>query len=123
MFVTGRPLAAKLDARCSLIVFIMFFLGKGVKFVYAYISNCQKVTIVFILGGEERVIELLENAARKEISVKLLKDEDEEVQHHHSISDFIFRPIVFGKDLYTILKFGVVQYVSGYNYLSLYLFV
>ncbi|RWW21464.1 hypothetical protein BHE74_00011011 [Ensete ventricosum] len=71
--------------------------------------------IASILGGEERVVELLENAAREEISEHLLKEEDDEAQHRHSLNDFVFHPTVLGKDLYTIIKFGIVQYVSAYT--------
>ncbi|KAJ8476321.1 hypothetical protein OPV22_020048 [Ensete ventricosum] len=67
--------------------------------------------LVACLGGEERVVELLENAAREEISEHLLKEEDDEAQHRHSLNDFVFHPTVLGKDLYTIIKFGIVQYM------------
>ncbi|CAL9051689.1 unnamed protein product [Musa banksii] len=39
-------------------------------------------TLVACLG-EDRVVELLENAAREEISEQLLKEEDDEAQHPH----------------------------------------
>lgn len=68
-----------------------------------------------IVGGGKRVVELLDNAARKEISEKLLEEEDKEAQHQHSLGDFVFRPTLDGKYLYTIAKFGVVQYVSCCN--------
>ncbi|KAG6475229.1 protein LAZ1 homolog 2-like [Zingiber officinale] len=67
--------------------------------------------LVACLGGGKRVVELLDNAARKEISEKLLEEEDKEAQHQHSLGDFVFRPTLDGKYLYTIAKFGVVQYM------------
>ncbi|CAL9190409.1 protein LAZ1 homolog 2-like [Musa acuminata AAA Group] len=67
--------------------------------------------LVACLGGEDRVVELLENAAREDISEQLLMEEDDEAQHQHSLNDFVFHPNVLGKDLYTIIKFGIVQYM------------
>lgn len=65
------------------------------------------------VGGEVRVIELLENKARKQLGKPLL----EEAAENHSgqqrpLRDFFFQPCILGKDLLVIIKFGIVQYVS-----------
>nr|XP_010937321.1 protein LAZ1 homolog 2 isoform X5 [Elaeis guineensis] len=63
------------------------------------------------LGGEERVAELLENGANKQLSEQLLKEEEKErAPHRRSFLDFFCHPSVLGKYLYTIVKFGLVQY-------------
>ncbi|THU73306.1 hypothetical protein C4D60_Mb04t21430 [Musa balbisiana] len=51
----------------------------------------------------DRVVELLENAAGEEISEQLLKEEDDEAQHPHSLNDFGGDDEVAGK-----LERGVV---------------
>ncbi|XP_010937318.1 protein LAZ1 homolog 2 isoform X1 [Elaeis guineensis] len=64
------------------------------------------------LGGEERVAELLENGANKQLSEQLLKEEEKErAPHRRSFLDFFCHPSVLGKYLYTIVKFGLVQYM------------
>lgn len=66
-----------------------------------------------MLGGEERVIELLENESRKQLREPLLHGEGNKGATQKSLfTNFFCQPSVLGKDLYTIEKFGLVQYVS-----------
>lgn len=70
--------------------------------------------LLTILGGEERVAHLLENGANKQLSEQLLKEEEKQgAPHQISFRDFFCHPSLLGKDLYTIVKFGIVQYVSA----------
>ncbi|KAL0909486.1 hypothetical protein M5K25_020360 [Dendrobium thyrsiflorum] len=64
-------------------------------------------------GGEERAMELLEKGTSKQqLTEQLLKgDEEKGILHRSSFYDFFFNPTVLGKDLYTIVKFGLVQYM------------
>lgn len=62
-------------------------------------------------GGEHKVIELLEDES-KQVKKPLLEGEENPELKRKTIRDFIFRPSVLGKDLLTIEKFGLVQYVS-----------
>lgn len=65
------------------------------------------------IGGERRVKELLENKHRKQLGKPLLEQEEEnQGAEQRSFSNFFFRPCVLGKDLLSIEKFGLVQYVS-----------
>ena len=58
--------------------------------------------------------ELLENQSRKKLSKPLLEGEGENSREQHkSLWNFLFRPSFIGKDLLTIEKFGLVQYVSN----------
>uniref|UniRef100_A0A2N9I6A4 Protein LAZ1 homolog 2 n=1 Tax=Fagus sylvatica TaxID=28930 RepID=A0A2N9I6A4_FAGSY len=65
-----------------------------------------------MVGGERRVIELLENKSRKQLGEPLLEgaDENQTVQQR-SFCNFFFRPFTLGKDLLAIEKFGLVQYM------------
>ncbi|PPD97411.1 hypothetical protein GOBAR_DD05561 [Gossypium barbadense] len=74
----------------------------------------------FSPGGETRVIQLLENESRKRLGKLLLErgegegggeEEEEEEIHQKSFCNFFFRPYLLGKDLLTIEKFGLVQYM------------
>ncbi|KAF5748413.1 hypothetical protein HS088_TW04G00367 [Tripterygium wilfordii] len=69
--------------------------------------------LVACLGGERRVIEILENESRRLIDDKPLLDGADKHQdrQQRSFSNFFFRPGVLGRDLYTIIKFGLVQYM------------
>lgn len=49
----------------------------------------------------------------------LEREEEEQQVHQRSFSNFFFRPFLIGKDLLTIEKFGLVQYVR-HNYLIMY---
>lgn len=69
--------------------------------------------LVACLGGEGRVEELLDKGSGKQfLTVKFLKgDEEKGTLHHCSFYDFFCNPSVLGKDLYPIVKFGLVQYM------------
>lgn len=62
-------------------------------------------------GGEREVVELLEDERRKQISQSLLGGEEKPVTQKRTLYNFIFHPCVVGKNLFTIEKFGLVQYV------------
>ncbi|PKI43508.1 protein LAZ1 homolog 2 [Punica granatum] len=64
--------------------------------------------LIACLGGERAVVELLEDESRK-----LLLDRGDEglEKQHHSFWNFFCWPCVLGKDLLTIEKFGLVQYM------------
>ncbi|XP_010261796.1 PREDICTED: protein LAZ1 homolog 2 isoform X2 [Nelumbo nucifera] len=66
--------------------------------------------LIACLGGEERVITLLETESRKKLTKPLLEDKKQAVQKR-SFLNFFIRPSVLGKDLYTVEKFGLVQYM------------
>ncbi|KAM3741577.1 hypothetical protein ACB098_07G006500 [Castanea mollissima] len=68
--------------------------------------------LIACLGGESRVIELLENKSRKQLGTPLLEEEDENrTVQDRSFSNFFFQPCTLGKDLLAIEKFGLVQYM------------
>ncbi|KAK6236583.1 hypothetical protein SCA6_011920 [Theobroma cacao] len=69
--------------------------------------------LIACLGGERRVVELLENESRNQLAKPFLDGAEEDQQvHQKSFSNFFFRPRVIGKDLLTIEKFGLVQYLT-----------
>ncbi|XP_062147481.1 protein LAZ1 homolog 2 [Alnus glutinosa] len=68
--------------------------------------------LVACLGGERRVIELLENKSREQLGKPLLEGADENRSvDQRSFRNFFFRPCTLGKDLLVIGKFGLVQYM------------
>ncbi|KAK8509134.1 hypothetical protein V6N13_062188 [Hibiscus sabdariffa] len=68
--------------------------------------------LIACIGGERSVIRLLENESIKRLGKPLLeREEQEEEIHHKSFSNFFCRPWLIGKDLLTIEKFGLVQYM------------
>ncbi|KAF8388712.1 hypothetical protein HHK36_025392 [Tetracentron sinense] len=68
--------------------------------------------LVACLGGEERVVQLLEDESIKQLTNPLLQGEDKKAaMQQRSFLNFFLRPIVLGKDLYTIVKFSLVQYM------------
>ncbi|KAK9275649.1 hypothetical protein L1049_022916 [Liquidambar formosana] len=68
--------------------------------------------LVACLGGEGRVIELLENESRKRLSKPLLEGADEKCgSQQRSLRNFFLQPYVMGQNLLTIVKFGLVQYM------------
>ncbi|KAG5547007.1 hypothetical protein RHGRI_012887 [Rhododendron griersonianum] len=70
--------------------------------------------LIACLGGERRVIELLEDESEKLLSKSLLeRAEDKPMSEHRTLRNFFLQPCVLGKDLLTIEKFGLVQYVSA----------
>lgn len=69
-------------------------------------------------GGEQCVVELLENESRKLLNKPLLEEGGQGEKHseeHRSLRNFFFRPYILGKELLTIEKFGLVQYVSYFS--------
>ncbi|KAF3439707.1 hypothetical protein FNV43_RR17985 [Rhamnella rubrinervis] len=70
--------------------------------------------LIACLGGELCVVELLENESRKLINKPLLEEGGQGEKHseeHRSLRNFFFRPYILGKELLTIEKFGLVQYM------------
>ncbi|KAE8735295.1 Protein LAZ1-like protein 2 [Hibiscus syriacus] len=68
--------------------------------------------LIACIGGERRVIQLLENESIKQLVKPLLeREEQQEEIHQKSFSNFFFRPSLIGKDLLTIENFGLVQYM------------
>lgn len=68
---------------------------------------------IYYAGGERRVVELLENQSGKILNKALVEGEDENCRKPHwSLRNFFRRPTIIGKNLLTIVKFGLVQYVS-----------
>lgn len=88
--------------------------GYNVAIVFSWSSFFKIKTMV---GGESRVIELLENKSRKQLGEPLLEGEDENCTvQDRSFSNFFFQPRTLGKDLLAIEKFGLVQYVSHWTF-------
>ncbi|XP_062086847.1 protein LAZ1 homolog 2 [Humulus lupulus] len=69
--------------------------------------------LVACLGGETSVIEVLENESRKLLSKPLIEEASENPinKKDRSLWNFFTRPCILGKDLLTIEKFGLVQYM------------
>ncbi|XP_021756637.1 protein LAZ1 homolog 2-like [Chenopodium quinoa] len=70
--------------------------------------------LISCLGGEERVLELLKNESRNVLNKPLLEggDAEPELSHPSSFRNFFLRPTELGEQLFSIIKFGLVQYVS-----------
>jgi hypothetical protein len=73
-----------------------------------------------LLGGEGKVLELLEDESEENIKKPLLHDSDENNNgtEQRSFCNFFWRPCRLGKDLLAIEKFGLVQYVGAIIFLS-----
>ncbi|PHT75684.1 Protein LAZ1 -like protein 2 [Capsicum annuum] len=67
--------------------------------------------LIACLGGERQVVELLENESGKHINQSLLGGEEKPETQKRTLYNFIFHPYVVGKNLFTIEKFGLVQYM------------
>ncbi|RLN16185.1 hypothetical protein C2845_PM02G23720 [Panicum miliaceum] len=68
--------------------------------------------LVACLGGERQVFRLLENRKREELSEQLLNGQDKaEAQNRSRVCNFFCDPNALGENLYTIIKFGLVQYM------------
>ncbi|XP_011078102.1 protein LAZ1 homolog 2 isoform X1 [Sesamum indicum] len=67
--------------------------------------------LIACLGGERQVIDLLEDEARKQISKPLLEEKEDPQSEQKTFRNFILRPCVLGEHLFTIIKFGLVQYM------------
>jgi hypothetical protein len=62
------------------------------------------------------VVTLLENKRMEELSEQLLESQEKEKYHNRSTTrNFFSDPNALGKRLYTIIKFGLVQYVSTFS--------
>ncbi|KAL6274369.1 hypothetical protein ACE6H2_025061 [Prunus campanulata] len=69
--------------------------------------------LVACLGGERRVVELLENQSGKLLNKPLVEGTDENrTEPHWSLRNFFLRPCILGKHLLNIEKFGLVQYMA-----------
>ncbi|KAL4180693.1 hypothetical protein AMTRI_Chr12g233930 [Amborella trichopoda] len=78
----------------------------------AFALYCFGSYLVACLGGEERVIELLEVESRKQLTKPLLEDEGKNIAAKvPRFHDFFIGPSKLGKRLYSIVKFGIVQYM------------
>uniref|UniRef100_A0A0D9VV49 Uncharacterized protein n=1 Tax=Leersia perrieri TaxID=77586 RepID=A0A0D9VV49_9ORYZ len=67
--------------------------------------------LVACLGGEQQVFGLLENKRREELTEQLLESQDMAQVHNRSRAHiFFWYPNSLGERLYTIIKFGLVQY-------------
>ncbi|PSS15453.1 hypothetical protein CEY00_Acc12944 [Actinidia chinensis var. chinensis] len=68
--------------------------------------------LIACLGGEQRVIELLDDESKKLLSKPLLEGADEKPKsRQRTFRNFFLQPRALGKDLLTIEKFGLVQYM------------
>ncbi|KAL9376577.1 hypothetical protein Peur_030697 [Populus x canadensis] len=68
--------------------------------------------LVACLGGERSVIELLENESRGQLGITLLERRNgNQAVQNRSFTSFFFRPYAIGRDLLTIERFGLVQYM------------
>ena len=57
---------------------------------------------------------LLENRKREELTEQLLDGQDKaQAQNQSRVCNFFCDPNALGENLYTIIKFGLVQYVSS----------
>ncbi|XP_020099817.1 protein LAZ1 homolog 2 isoform X1 [Ananas comosus] len=78
----------------------------------AFALYCFGRYLVACVGGERRVVELLEAAAEKQLNEQLLEEGGTRQKHpRRRFRDFFCHPTLLGKDLYTIIKFGIVQYM------------
>ncbi|PNY12473.1 transmembrane protein 184C-like protein [Trifolium pratense] len=69
--------------------------------------------LIACLGGEGKVVELLEDESEENIKKPLLHDSDENNgTEQRSFCNFFWHPCRLGKDLLAIEKFGLVQYVA-----------
>ncbi|WVZ57230.1 hypothetical protein U9M48_007640 [Paspalum notatum var. saurae] len=68
--------------------------------------------LVACLGGERQVFRLLENRKREELSEPLLENQGKAQDRNRSrVYNFFCDPNTLGENLYTIIKFGLVQYM------------
>lgn len=65
-----------------------------------------------VLGGERRVVELLEIESTKQLEEPLIEGEEKRSRSQRKLWNFFLKPRVLGEHLLTIEKFGLVQYVS-----------
>ncbi|KAI5445621.1 hypothetical protein KIW84_013731 [Lathyrus oleraceus] len=75
--------------------------------------------LIACLGGEGRVVELLEDESEENLEKPLLQDSDENIDtERRSFCNFFWRPCKLGKDVLAIEKFGLVQYVGAKTFLK-----
>lgn len=67
--------------------------------------------LIACLGGERRVVELLESESTKQLDEPLIEGEEKRSRSQRTLCNFLLKPRVLGKDLLTIEKFGLVQYM------------
>ncbi|XAR67209.1 hypothetical protein NMG60_11013687 [Bertholletia excelsa] len=68
--------------------------------------------LIACLGGEQRVIELLEDESKKLLSKPLLEGDNEKPKSQRTkFHNFFLQPCALGKDLLMMEKFGLVQYM------------
>ncbi|XP_050940888.1 protein LAZ1 homolog 2 isoform X7 [Cucumis melo] len=67
--------------------------------------------LIASLGGERRVIELLESESIKQLDEPLIEGEEKRSRSQRTLWNFLLKPHAVGKDLLTIEKFGLVQYM------------
>ncbi|KAL2532684.1 Protein LAZ12 [Abeliophyllum distichum] len=67
--------------------------------------------LIACLGGELKVIELLEDESREQINKPLLEGDKNTEFQRRTFCNFILHPSTLGKDLFPIIKFGLVQYM------------
>ncbi|XP_021750162.1 protein LAZ1 homolog 2 [Chenopodium quinoa] len=69
--------------------------------------------LISCLGGEERVLELLRDESRNVLNKSLLEEGDTEpaLSRPSSFRNFFLRPTELGEQLFSIIKFGLVQYM------------
>ncbi|XP_047043238.1 protein LAZ1 homolog 2-like [Lolium rigidum] len=80
--------------------------------------------LVACLGGERQVVGLLENKRMEELSEQLLDRQEKAKDHKRSTTRNFFRdPNALGERLYTIIKFGLVQYMILKTFCSFLAFI
>ncbi|KAL9224197.1 hypothetical protein vseg_000259 [Gypsophila vaccaria] len=67
--------------------------------------------LIACLGGEERVLELLETESRNALEKPLLEETNAKSKPKTKFCDFFLKPCALGKRLFSIIKFGLVQYM------------
>ncbi|CAN4084636.1 unnamed protein product [Withania somnifera] len=80
------------------------------------LRNCYEAFALYSFGSYliaclDKVVQLLEDESRKQISQSLLGGEEKPVTQKRTLYNFVFHPYVVGKNLFTIEKFGLVQYM------------
>ncbi|XP_057545462.1 protein LAZ1 homolog 2 isoform X2 [Amaranthus tricolor] len=67
--------------------------------------------LIACLGGEDKVLELLGNNSRKSLDEPLLEGDTEEESLWKTCRNFFRQPSALGEKLFSIIKFGLVQYM------------
>ncbi|XP_022937732.1 protein LAZ1 homolog 2 [Cucurbita moschata] len=67
--------------------------------------------LIACLGGERRVVELLEIESTKQLEEPLIEGEEKRSRSQRKLWNFFLKPRVLGEHLLTIEKFGLVQYM------------